>query len=161
MIIFDAPDEAATVRLGQALSAVLPDGAVVALNGMLGAGKTRLVQALAAAEGVPPEEITSPTFVLINEYQGRRPLYHFDAYRLRDADEFLNLGPEEYFATAGLVLVEWAQRVQDSLPLDRLNIDIATTGPTSRRFTLQASGPRHESALRVLRDLLNAQQLMV
>src|SRR5688500_2638347 len=93
--------EADTERLGKALASVLPDPAIVALNGTLGAGKTRLVQALAVALGVDRHECISPTFVLIHEYAGRLPIYHFDAYRLRDEDEFLELGAEEYFERPG------------------------------------------------------------
>ena len=76
---------------------MLPDGTTVALCGTLGAGKTRLVQAIAEAAGVDRRDVLSPTFVLIQEYHGRRSIYHIDAYRLRDEDEFLALGPEEYF----------------------------------------------------------------
>src|SRR5579871_5394859 len=95
--VFHAADEAATARLGRALADALPAASVVALIGPLGAGKTRLVQAIAAAAGVKDQEVVSPTFVLIHEYRGRVPIYHFDAYRLRDEDEFLQLGPQEYF----------------------------------------------------------------
>ena len=91
---FLADCEKETARLGKLLADVLPAGTVIALIGTLGAGKTRLVQAVAGALGVPREEVTSPTFVLVNEYVGGRlPVYHFDAYRLRDEDEFLELGP--------------------------------------------------------------------
>ena len=113
---------------------MLPDGTTVALCGTLGAGKTRLVQAIAEAAGVDRREVLSPTFVLIQEYHGRRAVYHIDAYRLRDEDEFLALGPEEYFEGDGLVLVEWADRVDGCLPADRVEIRIEVTGPESRRF---------------------------
>ena len=114
-----ADNEAATDRLGKVLAEVLPPGTVIALIGTLGAGKTRLVQSVAAALGVPRDEVTSPTFVLVNEYlNGQLPVYHFDTYRLRDVDEFLELGPEEYFNGAGLTFIEWADRVSDCLPAD-------------------------------------------
>ena len=91
MLTFTANNEHDTDRLGAALAEVLPPGTVVALIGTLGAGKTRLVQAVAAALGVPPGSVTSPTFVLVNEYTGGRlPIYHFDTYRLKDDDEFLD-----------------------------------------------------------------------
>jgi tRNA threonylcarbamoyladenosine biosynthesis protein TsaE len=149
-----APDESGTLRLGRALASVLPDGAVVALNGTLGAGKTRLVQALAEAEGVPTEEVTSPTFMLVNEYQGRRPIFHFDAYRLRNDEEFLDLGPEEYFARGGLALIEWAQRVERWLPRERLEILIEPTGETARRFVISGHGKRMQQAVDELARLL-------
>ena len=78
----------------------------------------------------------SPTFVLIGEYQGRRTIYHFDVYRLRDGDEFEQLGPEEYFDAGGLTLIEWADRVADWLPEDRFEITVTITGPTSRSFAI-------------------------
>jgi tRNA threonylcarbamoyladenosine biosynthesis protein TsaE len=149
--IYEAADETATARLGAALDAMLPDGSVVALFGTLGAGKTRLVQAIAEADGVDRRQVVSPTFVLVHEYQGRRPIYHFDAYRLRDEDEFLELGPEEYFDSGGLSLVEWADRVEAQLPLERLEVHLEVTGPQSRQFQLVAHGDRYEDVLQRLK----------
>jgi tRNA threonylcarbamoyladenosine biosynthesis protein TsaE len=148
--IIELPDLSATDALGRALSGVLPDGAVVALNGPLGAGKTRLVQAIAAAEGVPAGSVTSPTFVMVNEYQGRRPIYHFDAYRIRDDDEFLALGPDEYFEGRGLTLVEWAERVERCLPRERLEVRLHVTGDADRRAEIAALGPQYAQALEAL-----------
>jgi tRNA threonylcarbamoyladenosine biosynthesis protein TsaE len=136
---FLANSEAETDRLGEMLAAVLFPGSVVALIGTLGAGKTRLVQAIAAALGNPRDAITSPTFVLVNEYLGgRMPIYHFDTYRLRDEDEFLELGPEEYFAGQGVTFVEWADRFEELLPAGYLKIEIAPVGETDREFTISA-----------------------
>jgi tRNA threonylcarbamoyladenosine biosynthesis protein TsaE len=131
-------NEQDTERLGAALAEVLSPGTVVALIGTLGAGKTRLVQAVAVALGVPREVVTSPTFVLVNEYrQGRLPIFHFDTYRLKDEDEFLALGPEEYFDSAGITFVEWADRVADLLPADRVEITIDVTGDESRSVAIR------------------------
>jgi tRNA threonylcarbamoyladenosine biosynthesis protein TsaE len=146
-LVFTAADESATEALGAALAAVLPPGAVVALIGPLGAGKTRLVQAVAAAAGVAPGEVLSPTFVLIHEYRGRLPIYHFDAYRLRDEDEFLQLGPEEYFDSTGWTFIEWADKVANCLPRERLEICIEPTGLTERRFEIIARGAKNEAAI--------------
>ncbi|HEX6962966.1 MAG TPA: tRNA (adenosine(37)-N6)-threonylcarbamoyltransferase complex ATPase subunit type 1 TsaE [Lacipirellula sp.] len=151
---FTAESEADTERLGGALAESLPAGTVVALMGTLGAGKTRLVQAFAAACGVPRDAATSPTFVLVNEYQGRLPIYHIDAYRLRDEDEFLELGPEEYFDSAGVTFVEWADRVADCLPPGRIEIQCEATGETSRRFTIRATAPHLERAVVKARDAM-------
>jgi tRNA threonylcarbamoyladenosine biosynthesis protein TsaE len=140
-----AHDLAETDALGSRLAGLLAPGSVLALDGPLGAGKTRLVQAIAAALGVDPAGVTSPTFVLVNEYHGRLPMYHFDAYRLADDDEFLELGPEEYFEGQGLSLVEWAGRVERCLPEERLEIQIEVTGPCSRRFVIRGHGPRYEA----------------
>ncbi len=150
---FLADCEKDTARLGKLLADVLPAGTVVALVGTLGAGKTRLVQSVAGALGVPREEVTSPTFVLVNEYVGGRlPVYHFDAYRLRDEDEFLELGPEEYFDGPGLTFVEWADRVENCLPPDFLRIDIEVTGDTQRRFTISDSSSKLASLVKSLRE---------
>ena len=92
----------------------------IALIGTLGAGKTRLVQAVAEALGVPPRQRHQPDVRPGERIPGgRMPVYHFDTYRLKDEDEFLELGPEEYFESAGLTFVEWADRVADLLPAER------------------------------------------
>ncbi len=154
-IEFQAANVMATDRLGAALAAVLPGGTTVALRGTLGAGKTRLVQAIAAGFDVPKAEVVSPTYVLCHEYNGRLPVYHLDVYRLRDDDEFLELGPEEYFESAGITLIEWADRVVDCLPSERLEIDIQIIGPSQRRFELTALGTRAEAILAALRAKLD------
>jgi tRNA threonylcarbamoyladenosine biosynthesis protein TsaE len=140
---FIANDERDTARLGAAIAdAVLP-GTTIGLIGTLGAGKTRLVQAVAESLGVASTAVTSPTFVLVNEYTGGRvPVYHFDTYRLKDEDEFLELGPDEYFDSNGIVFVEWADRVAKLLPAERLEITLEETGLTSRRITVSATSPR-------------------
>ena len=115
-LTWQAADEGDTERLGRALAAVLAEGGVVGLIGPLGAGKTRLVQGIAAALGVDRRDVVSPTFVLVHEYRGGRPIYHLDTYRLRDSDEFLQLGVEEYFAPPNVVFVEWADRFPECLP---------------------------------------------
>ncbi|HEY3395192.1 MAG TPA: tRNA (adenosine(37)-N6)-threonylcarbamoyltransferase complex ATPase subunit type 1 TsaE [Lacipirellulaceae bacterium] len=145
MFMYTAQDESDTQRLGQALAEVLPPGTVVALVGTLGAGKTRLVQAVATALGVPPGSVTSPTFVLVNEYgSGRVPIYHFDTYRLKDEHEFLDLGPNEYFESNGLVFIEWADRVADFLPDERIEIEIEVAGEIKRRISVRGTSPRME-----------------
>jgi len=151
---FTAEDETGTARLGAALAQALPMRTVVALYGTLGAGKTRLVQAMAEALGVDRRQVVSPTFVLIQEYQGRQTVYHIDAYRLRDEDEFLQLGPDEYFESGGLVLVEWADRVEGCLPADRVDVCIEVTGPESRRFEISAGGPRCGQVVARLREAM-------
>jgi tRNA threonylcarbamoyladenosine biosynthesis protein TsaE len=134
--IVEAADEEATDRLGAELAAALPPGATVALCGTLGAGKTRLVQAIAAAYGVPRSDVVSPTFVLCQQYRGTRTINHLDAYRLHDEDEFRELGVEELFASDAITIVEWADKIAGALPDHYIQIDIEVTGPTSRRFTI-------------------------
>ena len=148
--VFDAASEADTDRFGAALAAVLPPGTTIALCGTLGAGKTRLVQAIAAACGVARLDVVSPTFVLCQRYEGNRTIYHLDAYRLRDDDEFRELGPEEFFESGGLTMIEWADKVADCLPEERLEIEIEVTGATARRFVVRGVGKRYDSAVALL-----------
>ena len=140
-------DEAATSRLGAALATALPAGSVVALIGTLGAGKTRLVQAIASTLKVDPADVLSPTYVIVHEYHGRRSIYHFDAYRLKDDDEFLELGPEEYFESDGITLIEWADRVARCLPRERLEVRIDVMGATEREVRLTAHGAHYQAVL--------------
>lgn len=155
-LIFLSSNLADTDRLGAALAATLQDGAVVALCGTLGAGKTRLVQALAAACDIDRSEVTSPTFVLCQEHSGSRTLYHFDVYRLAGDDEFQRLGPHEYFSAGGITLIEWADKVAASLPEERLEISIAVTGDSARQFTLRAFGDEMQHSLATLAVQLSA-----
>lgn len=151
MFTFNAYNEQDTRLLGAALAEVLPPGTVVALIGTLGAGKTRLVQAVATALGVAPGNVTSPTFVLVNEYTGgRMPIYHFDTYRLKDEHEFLDLGPDEYFNSNGLVFVEWADRVAESLPDERIEIDFEVAGETHRCISLSGTTSRTEELITLM-----------
>lgn len=146
-LVLDVADEAGTAALGAALAAALPSQAVVTLDGPLGAGKTRLAQALAAALGIDPRDVVSPTFVLVQEHRGRTRLVHCDAYRLHSAEEFWELGAEEYFAAPAITLIEWSQRVAACLPEERLAIEIDVTGATSRRFRIAAVGPRFRAVV--------------
>ena len=155
MFTFTASTEADTDRLGAALAEGLPPGIVIGLFGTLGAGKTRLVQAVARGLGVAAGAVTSPTFVLLHQYlQGYLPIYHFDAYRLRDDDEFLELGPEEYFEAGGITFIEWADRVSRCLPAERLEIKIEITGETERTFVLVGTTVELEQSLTRLKKLV-------
>jgi tRNA threonylcarbamoyladenosine biosynthesis protein TsaE len=136
-LIVESCSEDETDRLGRALGELMGSDTVVGLVGPLGSGKTRLVRAVAEALGVLPGAIASPTFVLIHEYEGRIPVYHFDVYRLKSWDEFEALGPADYWRRGGVCLVEWADRVAELLPDDSWRIQIEITGPTSRRFRFE------------------------
>ncbi len=149
-LMFIANNESETAQFGQILGSVCVPNLVVGLVGDLGAGKTRLVRAITSELGVPSEVVNSPTFVLIHEYPGRLPVFHFDTYRLRDEDEFLELGAEELFEAGGVCLIEWANRVLEILPTDRLWITLTVTGPESRQFEITSHG---DLSNRVLADL--------
>lgn len=131
----DSEDE--TARLGRVIAEVIEPGVVIGLVGTLGAGKTRLVRAIAEALGVDPAAISSPTFVLIHEYDGRLPIYHFDAYRLENPQAFEDLGVADYWGGDGVCLVEWADRVRGLLPDDCWLITLELTGPVSRTVRIE------------------------
>jgi tRNA threonylcarbamoyladenosine biosynthesis protein TsaE len=130
-IALDSEDD--TVLLGSAIAGLVEPGVVIGLAGPLGAGKTRLVRAIAESLEVDPRAISSPTFVLIHEYEGRLPIFHFDAYRLETSQAFEDLGVADYWSAGGFCLVEWADRVRGVLPEDCWMITLEPTGPTSRR----------------------------
>ncbi|MDG3004183.1 tRNA (adenosine(37)-N6)-threonylcarbamoyltransferase complex ATPase subunit type 1 TsaE [Paludisphaera mucosa] len=142
--------EAETDALGRALAAVLAPDTVVGLVGPLGAGKTRLVRAIAEALDVDPLAIASPTFVLIHEYEGAIPIYHFDVYRLTSTAAFDDLGPADYWTAGGICLVEWADRVAAALPPDAWWITIEPVDPARRAVRLAAP----DDALERLANLL-------
>ena len=147
-VSLDIPDITATDRLGRLLAEHLPDGSVVALIGTLGAGKTKLVRAIAKYTGNAEEAVSSPTFVLLHEYDsGRRPIYHFDAYRLESVEEFRRLSPDDYFEGTGLTCIEWADKFPSVLPVHHLEIRIELLSETKRRFHLIGHGMEYEAAV--------------
>lgn len=151
----DCDGEEQTDLLGQRLAAVVSTGLVVMLDGELGSGKTRLIRSLCQGLGVCVDHVNSPTFVILQLYtDGRLPVAHFDVYRLADVDEFLAIGAEEYIhSPEWLCLIEWASRVEDVLPSDRLKIRITQTGIDSRRFNFIATGPLSAGLIEELRRL--------
>jgi tRNA threonylcarbamoyladenosine biosynthesis protein TsaE len=137
-----------TEEFGRRLGRHLFAGAVIGLIGPLGAGKTQLVRAIAEGlEIADPRIVSSPTFVLIQEYDARLPIYHFDAYRLPSVAAFEELGAQEYFAGDGVCLVEWADRVQQVLPAERLDVRFTIIGETARCIGITAHGLRYEQLL--------------
>ncbi len=138
---------AATRRLGRKLGAALEPGDFVALTGDLGAGKTVLVKAMAEGAQVP-EPATSPTFALVNVYQGRLKLQHLDLYRLTGPAELFAIGFDDLVAEPGAATVcEWAEKAAQALPADRLEIALEHAGDTHRRARLTATGPRGDRLL--------------
>ena len=132
-----SPDE--TRAFGRALGAALSRGGFVGFEGQLGSGKTVAIQG--AAEGLGYEGyVTSPTFVIVNEYVGRVPILHVDLYRISGAGELEDIGYREIFFVDGVALVEWADRVPELLPPDRLRVIIDIDGPDDRAFTVSAFG---------------------
>ncbi|MCI8477456.1 MAG: tRNA (adenosine(37)-N6)-threonylcarbamoyltransferase complex ATPase subunit type 1 TsaE [Oscillospiraceae bacterium] len=131
-----------TERLGAALAAVLSPGTVVTFTGGLGAGKTAFVRGMAAGLG-SAERVTSPTFTLVNEYEGGRlPLFHFDLYRLGSPEELFEIGWDDYLSRGGVCAVEWSERLAGALESEFIRVDI-TRGPEEgqRRIRLEGQVP--------------------
>lgn len=122
----EIPTAEAMIAFGQEMAKRLKANAVLALSGDLGAGKTTFVQGLALGLGID-EPICSPTFVTLNLYDGKRPLYHFDLYRLKDETDFLRQGFEEYFGKGGITAIEWPERIASILPKDIIRIEFLHT----------------------------------
>jgi tRNA threonylcarbamoyladenosine biosynthesis protein TsaE len=134
----NSPEE--TWELAAELAHTLPAGTIIALHGDLGAGKTCFMQGFALALGVE-EPVTSPTYTLIGEYQGRLPLHHIDLYRISGPQEALGLGLEEYFEAGGITAIEWAERAEGLLPPDLLHISIEVNPETqARTFSIFREG---------------------
>ncbi|MBM4143849.1 MAG: tRNA (adenosine(37)-N6)-threonylcarbamoyltransferase complex ATPase subunit type 1 TsaE [Lentisphaerae bacterium] len=113
--------------------------AVIALHGDLGSGKTCFVQGLARALGVAAA-VTSPTFTLVNEYRGKRPLYHIDLYRIRHPNELFGIGFEEYLESDGITAIEWAERAGDLLPASAIHVRLtARAKPCEREICIEWS----------------------
>ena len=129
-IVSNSPAE--TELLGERLAARLEPGAVIAFTGDLGAGKTAFTRGLARGLGVT-ERVTSPTFTIVNEYEGRIPLFHFDMYRLGGEDELFDIGWEDYLARGGVCAVEWSENIAGALE-DCLRVDIRRGGHDDQRI---------------------------
>jgi tRNA threonylcarbamoyladenosine biosynthesis protein TsaE len=147
-VILDSDSVVSTQDIGRRLGAVLAPGHVVALIGPLGSGKTTLVKGIADGAGVAdPRQVNSPTFVIVNEYQGRAlHIYHIDAYRLRDSADLDAIGFEEMMSQ-GAILLEWADRVAEVLPEDHLTIALQPLAEHRRQLHLTASGPKTQALL--------------
>ena len=134
-----------TEYVGQALGKILQPGAVIAYEGDLGAGKTAFTRGLARGLGIS-EPVTSPTYTIVNEYlSGRLPLFHFDMYRLRSADDLFDIGWDDYLERGGVCAVEWSENVEDALE-DPITVTIEKLGETDRRITV-TGGQIHDFSL--------------
>jgi tRNA threonylcarbamoyladenosine biosynthesis protein TsaE len=130
-----------TESLGTVLGKIAEPGDIITLAGTLGAGKTALTQFIGRGLGIDPRiYITSPTFSLLHEYQGRIPLYHMDLYRLGSEEEIESLGFPEYFYGHGLTVIEWSERLGSLMPAERLHVELVISGENSRTAHLNAHG---------------------
>ncbi|MGD0626479.1 MAG: tRNA (adenosine(37)-N6)-threonylcarbamoyltransferase complex ATPase subunit type 1 TsaE [Thermodesulfobacteriota bacterium] len=135
----EGPDQ--TLCLGRVFGGMLAEGSMVALMGNLGSGKTVLAKGIAQGLGVEDErEITSPSFVLVNEYQGRLPVHHVDLFRLQDPGQVEDLGWAEFIFGPGVTLVEWAEKVPSLLPDERVEVHLQWLNPGERRLVFIGKG---------------------
>jgi tRNA threonylcarbamoyladenosine biosynthesis protein TsaE len=124
-----------TLKIAQEFASEINPGDVVCLSGNLGAGKTQFVRGFVQGFGLSADVVSSPTFTIINEYEGGRiPIFHFDCYRLENYTEALEIGAEEYFYGDGVCIVEWPGRIAELIPPDSKQITITTTGKYEREI---------------------------
>lgn len=149
--IFHSTSDVATRDVGRALAKKLKPGDILCLFGELGSGKTTFVKGLAQGLAVNPQAVNSPTFVLLNIYDGKLPLYHFDFYRLEHPDEIATIGYDEFLFGQGVAVVEWAERFGKYLPEEHLEIKFVHAGESNRRIEMRAKGTRAEQIIKSLR----------
>lgn len=146
-----------TERVARVVAAQLDAGGCVALYGELGAGKSVFTRGLIHGLGVGEEvAVTSPTFVIVSEYEGRVRIHHVDAYRLSGPGDIVGLGSRELFFEEAVSVVEWADRVEKALPDERLDVSFEITGREGRRLCLSAAGEWWREALRKVNEALRA-----
>lgn len=139
---FKLSSQEETLAFGEKLGHKLFKGAVITLEGDLGAGKTTFTKGIAKGLGVT-STVNSPTFTIIKEYDGDLPLYHIDAYRLDDASE--DLGLDEYFYGEGVTVIEWSSKIPDQIPEERLHICVYDMGGSSRVMEFFPSSSRYKT----------------
>ncbi len=150
--IFLSNSPTATFNFGKRLGKRLEVGSVIALIGELGCGKTLLTRGFCAGLGVPDRRVNSPTFVLVNEYSGKFPVFHMDLYRLGGIREGFEIGVLDYLARAdsGVIIVEWAEKIISLLPENRLQVQFRVLSARKRELILSASGERYTLLLKEL-----------
>ena len=149
---FFSNSPAATSGLGKRVGERLKAGSIVALMGELGCGKTLFTRGICVGLGVPERQVNSPTFVLVDEYRGRLPVYHIDLYRLNTIAEEFEIGILDYLAGAdsSVIVVEWAEKVLSLLPDDYLRVQFQMLSPRRRQLTLAGFGKRYDGLLKEL-----------
>ena len=135
--------EEKTIQLAERLAFYLKRGDIVCLDGELGSGKTTFVKGLAKGLGADLRDVNSPTFVLLNIYQGRFPIYHFDLYRLETKDAIRQVGYEEFLYGEGVSVIEWASRLKELWPKDCLQVSLFHQGENKRTIRIQSHSDRY------------------
>jgi tRNA threonylcarbamoyladenosine biosynthesis protein TsaE len=137
-----------TIALGEKVGRLASAGDFIALTGELGSGKTHFSRGVAVGLGIAPSvHVTSPTYTLVNTYDGRFQFHHFDLYRLAGEPEVIELGFEEYFYGSGICIVEWAERLRGLLPVERLSVTFTYLDENFRTITLEPHGARFEKLI--------------
>jgi tRNA threonylcarbamoyladenosine biosynthesis protein TsaE len=146
-MISRSPEE--TEALGLKLGKILEAGTILCLSGDLGTGKTTLTKSIAKSLGVE-EYVTSPSYTIVNEYEGRLPVYHFDVYRINEIEELYEIGYEEYFFGRGVTIIEWASMIMELIPDEAVKIEIERLDEQERKFVI--TGP--EGIITRLREVM-------
>jgi tRNA threonylcarbamoyladenosine biosynthesis protein TsaE len=133
---FESNSVEETIAHGKEFAKSLKPGDIVCLEGDLGAGKTHFVKGMASQFGIEKDKVSSPTFTLINEYEADIPIFHFDCYRLKNEDEALEIGIEEYLFGDGVSVIEWSSKIENLIPEDSIRIEIKHNGKTKRSITI-------------------------
>jgi tRNA threonylcarbamoyladenosine biosynthesis protein TsaE len=147
--IIKSDNRQCTLAFGEHIGKALHKGDVIALCGELGSGKTVLAKGIAKGLKVKRGNyVNSPSFVILKEYKGRLPLYHFDVYRLKDIDNFATVGYGEYFYGNGVSIVEWADKIKEALPNEYLLVEIEIIDENRRRLKIKAKGHKYAALLK-------------
>lgn len=136
MVVIKTKDTEETERLGRRIGEKLKKGDVVSLRGSLGAGKTVIAKGIARSLGIG-EAIVSPTFTIVQEYDGKEKLYHLDIYRLSGEDEFESMGGEEFLYPDGITLIEWSEKIDSMLPDSTIYIDVTINDDLTRSISIR------------------------
>lgn len=136
MITFTTNSAEETIELGKKIGSLLQKGDIIAMQGTLAAGKTTITKGIAQALGVK-DTITSPTFCLISEYEGKMPLYHMDVYRLDGAEDFANLGTEDMLYGEGVSIIEWSEKIMEELPKKTIILKLEPHEEGTRKITIE------------------------
>ncbi|HRZ14219.1 MAG TPA: tRNA (adenosine(37)-N6)-threonylcarbamoyltransferase complex ATPase subunit type 1 TsaE [Candidatus Omnitrophota bacterium] len=147
---------AQTRHIGSLIARSLRPGDIVCLSGNLGSGKTVLAKGIASGLGIDKDAVISPTFVIIREYRGRVPLYHFDLYRLENPDDIVSLGYEEYLYGRGVSVIEWSERLGPLMPQEYVGVHVRISGETTRSFEFSARGQRYKEVVKRIYENFSA-----
>jgi len=142
--------EEETIKLGETLSKSLRPGDIVCLFGNLGSGKTTFVKGVAKGLKIDPDKVNSPTFVLLNIYDGTPPLYHFDLYRIEQDSDIAAIGCEEFMYGDGVSIIEWAEHLKENTPKNYLSVRLTHKHNDDRQITLSGKGQRYQELIKAL-----------